>query len=253
MRAGMAQDVRAAAEMLAIGHLLDRRPAQLSGGQRQRVALGRAVVRRPAAFLMDEPLSNLDAELRAQTRSEIVELHRRIGVTTVYVTHDQVEAMTMSDRVALMLDGRILQIGPPRALYEDPASLAVARFLGSPRISTLEAVADGDGLLVEAIRLPIRIAVAPGTRVTVGLRPEILRPAAAGGIPAEVAQLEYLGSEVLLHASFGRTRLVARLAPAQAAGLCAGQAVRLAVDWDAALLFGHDGTRLHRSPAMADA
>ena len=123
-RAWVAARVREAAEALRIGHLLDRRPAQLSGGQRQRVALGRALVRQPAAFLMDEPLSNLDAELRASTRREIVELHRQAGVTTVYVTHDQVEAMTMSDRVAVMMAGELLQLGTPREVYAQPADLA---------------------------------------------------------------------------------------------------------------------------------
>ncbi len=254
-RQGIADDVRRTAELLSIGHLLDRRPAQLSGGQRQRVALGRAVVRQPAAFLMDEPLSNLDAELRARTRTEIVELHRRAGVTTVYVTHDQVEAMTMSDRVALMLGGRILQLGTPRAIYDDPASLAVAQFLGSPRINVLQGVAAEGGVVVDGLWLPAAPCCAPGTPVALGLRAEALRLSASGALPAIVRQVEYLGAEVLLHAACGPSTILARL-PAgtgvQVGGVQVGQTVRFAVDWGAALLFAADGTRLRaKAPAHA--
>ena len=256
-RRAILADVRAAAETLRIGHLLDRRPAQLSGGQRQRVALGRALVRQPRAFLMDEPLSNLDAELRAQTRKEIVELHRRAGVTTVYVTHDQVEAMTMSDRVALMLDGRILQLGAPRAMYEDPCDLRVAQFLGSPRINTLAAVAAPDGVALDGEVLPVQAAAAPGTPVTLGLRAELLRlaPAAApGGLPVLVEHVEFLGAELLVHA---RTRsgegLVARMAAEAAGQVRAGGAAHLAVDWGGALLFGADGARMATRRVLAHA
>ena len=249
IRRDIVADVARAAELLQIGHLLDRRPAQLSGGQRQRVALGRAVVRHPAAFLMDEPLSNLDAALRSHTRKEIVDLHRRAGVTTVYVTHDQIEAMTMSDRVALMLGGRILQIGSPQALYEQPATLDVALFLGSPRMNVLEGVAAEGGVIVGATWLPVHPAARPGTPVTVGLRPETLRLSASGAIPATAEHLEYLGSEVLLHARCGVHLLVARL-PA-GAGVRAGETVRFAADWGAALLFGADGHRLPAQRALA--
>ena len=248
-RRGIAEDVRRAADMLAIGHLLDRRPGQLSGGQRQRVALGRALVRHPAAFLMDEPLSNLDAELRARTRKEIVELHRRAGVTTIYVTHDQVEAMTMSDRVALMQAGRILQVGAPRAVYDDPASLAVAQFLGSPRINTLEGVTGEGGVALDGLWLPVRAA--PGAAVVVGLRAETLHLSASGPLPAVVEHVEYLGSEVLLHARHGAAVLVARMAVSAADGLRPGDAVRFAADWGAALLFTADGARLRQARTMA--
>ena len=242
-------DVQRAATMLGIGHLLDRRPAQLSGGQRQRVALGRAVVRQPRAFLMDEPLSNLDAELRARTRKEIVDLHRRAGVTTVYVTHDQVEAMTMSDRVALMLGGRILQIGPPRTLYEDPATLAVAQFLGSPRINTLPGTASDRGIVVDGHLLPLHPACPPGTPITVALRAEALHLAPDGPLQATVEHLEFLGAEILLHASCGPEPIIARL-PA-AANLHPGETIRLGVDWTAALLFTAKGARLaQRTPAL---
>jgi len=253
IRRGIADDVVRAAHMLGIDHLLDRRPAQLSGGQRQRVALGRAVVRQPRAFLMDEPLSNLDAELRARTRKEIVELHRKAGVTTVYVTHDQVEAMTMSDRVALMLGGRILQIGPPRALYNDPATLAVAQFLGSPRINTLPGTASERGVQVEGLTLPLRAATPPGTPVVVGLRAEALHLVFCGGLPTVVEHLEFLGSEVLLHGRCGASPVVARLSVAEADGIRTGEVIRLAADWRSALLFAGDGTRLRsQAPVLAD-
>lgn len=129
--------VEQVAESVGLGQMLHRRPAQLSGGQRQRVALGRAMVRRPKVFLMDEPLSNLDAKLRVDTRAEIADLHRRLGATFVYVTHDQVEAMTMSDRVALMMGGRILQLGTPQEIYDDPLDLRVAEFIGTPKINEI--------------------------------------------------------------------------------------------------------------------
>ena len=253
VRRGIAADVAAAAESLGIGHLLDRRPGQLSGGQRQRVALGRAVVRQPRAFLMDEPLSNLDAERRARTRTEIVDLHRRAGVTTVYVTHDQVEAMTMSDRVALMSGGRILQIGAPRRLYDEPATLEVAQFLGSPRINTLEGVATKEGVLVDGAMLPVVCNCAPGTAVVVGVRAEALRVAAHGVFGAVVTHLEFLGSEVLLHARRGAAGVVARLPVSTADGMRAGDAVRLEADWGSALVFGADGARVEvRAPVLAD-
>ena len=246
-------DVRAAAETLRIEHLLDRRPAQLSGGQRQRVALGRALVRRPAAFLMDEPLSNLDAELRAQTRKEIVDLHRQAGVTTVYVTHDQVEAMTMSDRVALMLDGRILQVGSPRTMYDDPCDLRVAAFLGSPRINTLAAVTGLDGVVLASVMLPVHAAAPPGTPVVLGLRAELLR-LAPSGLAVTVEHVEFLGAEVLVHARVAAGEaLVARMAVADAGRVRAGDRAHLQADWSGALLFGTEGARIALRPAMARA
>jgi multiple sugar transport system ATP-binding protein len=251
LRRQIAADVARAAELLGIGHLLDRRPAQLSGGQRQRVALGRAVVRQPAAFLMDEPLSNLDAALRAQTRTEIVRLHRQAGVSTVYVTHDQVEAMTMSDRVALMLGGHVLQIGTPRELYDAPASLAVAQFLGSPRINVLAGLAAEGGVVVEGMWLPVHPAAAAGAAVAVGLRPEALRLSPSGALPATVETLEYLGSEVLLHTRCGPSTMVARLPVIAAAGLQAGDSIRFATDWGAALLFDAAGLAVRRAAAVA--
>ena len=249
-RAAITAEVREAAEMLRLGHLLARRPAELSGGQRQRVALGRALVRHPSAFLMDEPLSNLDAELRAGTRREIVELHRRAGVTTIYVTHDQVEAMTMSDRVAVMMEGELLQLGTPREVYENPVDLRVAGFLGSPRINILPVMAAPDGLRLGALLLPLRAQAAPGAALSLGLRPEALH-LAHEGLAATVEHLEFLGAEVLLHARLHapEARVTARLPLAAAAPLRLGDAIHLRTEWRDAMLFGEDGKRLRGIPA----
>jgi multiple sugar transport system ATP-binding protein len=174
--------VRAAAETLQLTHLLDRKPRQLSGGQRQRVAIGRAIVRQPKVFLFDEPLSNLDAALRAQMRVELAELHSRIGATMVYVTHDQVEAMTMADRIVVLKDGRIEQVGPPMELYRRPATPFVAGFIGSPRMNFITGA--------EAEKLGAEV---------VGIRPEHLRIEAGGPWLANVRHVEHLGSETLVH------------------------------------------------------
>lgn len=241
-QSAIAQDVAAAAEALGLGALLDRRPGQLSGGQRQRVALARAIVRRPAAFLMDEPLSNLDAALRVQTRREIVDIHRRAGAATVYVTHDQSEALTMADRVAVMQSGRILQIATPEAIYADPQDIRVATFIGSPRINTLPAEADLDQV-VRIAGTPTTLRAAPGP-LTVALRPEDLRPDAAG-LPARVEGLEFLGESMLLHARHEPTgtALVLRLPP-EAERPAQGALLHLAFDPARALLFGPDGRRV---------
>jgi multiple sugar transport system ATP-binding protein len=241
----IAADVARVAAPLGLGALLHRRPSQLSGGQRQRVALARAMVREPAAFLMDEPLSNLDARLRAEARAEIVALARRLGATVIYVTHDQAEAMAMADRVAVMREGRLLQVAPPQALYDEPATLEVARFIGSPTINTLPATMAADGAVsVLGIRLPMRAAAA-GTAV-LGVRPESLRLVreARGAIPATIVRIERLGAEALLHcdARGAATALVARLDAAAAASCAPGQ--RVALQPMRALLFGADGARL---------
>lgn len=184
-----------AAETLHIEHLLDRKPAQLSGGQRQRVALARALVRSPSAFLMDEPLSNLDAKLRAHMRNELAQLHRRLGATFVYVTHDQIEAMTMSDRIALMSEGRIEQLGTPDELYSRPATLTVARFIGTPSINLLPVEIDDQGH-VTFIGKALGIAVAPGQSgpAMLGLRAEDLR-VVEKGLAARVERSETHGAD----------------------------------------------------------
>jgi ABC-type sugar transport system ATPase subunit len=194
--------VAEAARTLGLSELLGRKPAALSGGQRQRVALARAIVSRPAAFLMDEPLSNLDAKLRAQTRLELVDLHKRVATTFIYVTHDQVEAMTMATRIAVMSDGRLQQVGPPQAVYERPHNLFVARFIGSPPMNTIPAtfvVRDAEAFVdLGAGQFPLsavgREAVVDGTKVVVGVRPEHLQ-IGPGPVEATIVAVEWLGHE----------------------------------------------------------
>ena len=201
-RAQVDERVNAAAALLEIEHLLDRRPKMLSGGQRQRVAIGRAIVREPAVFLFDEPLSNLDAELRVRMRYEFARLHQRLKTTTIYVTHDQVEAMTLADRIAILDRGEIVQVGTAEALYERPASLFVAGFIGSPRMNFLAGRIDSaEGpetaiLLRNGVKLGVAAgagAARPGDAVTLGIRPEDLR-IGAGPLPATVALIEWLGN-----------------------------------------------------------
>jgi multiple sugar transport system ATP-binding protein len=256
--ADIQRQVQDMAASLKIDHLLDRKPGQMSGGQRQRVALARAMVRHPSVFLMDEPLSNLDANLRVHARGEIVELHRKAGVPTLYVTHDQSEALSMADRVAVMIGGRLLQLDSPRTIYDDPAHIEVARFLGQPRINILPTVIDGNGFVqVGGIRLATRSDLKPGSPVTVAFRPEFVRlgPAGEGNLPARVERLEFLGSEVVVFAKLAAMDgiVVAKIPPAEAIGLAAGQRVDLRLDPDAILLFDDHGDRLPASIAMVSA
>ncbi|RST86874.1 ABC transporter ATP-binding protein [Aquibium carbonis] len=246
-------EVQAAMEMLGLTSLAERRPVQLSGGQRQRVALGRALVRQPAVFLLDEPLSNLDAKLRVHMRSEIAQLHGRLGTTFVYVTHDQIEAMTMSTHVAVMMEGRLLQVATPSEIYADPADLRVAEFIGSPKINVLPARVGADGTLT-GVGLPVSgsVAAAPGTAVQLGLRPEhlILR---RGGGRGTVSAIEDTGPErfVSLVLDASDAPVVARVAPDHCAGLRVGDDVSLAVLPGKALVFDHAGARLgFDHPAM---
>jgi multiple sugar transport system ATP-binding protein len=236
--------VENAARILDITPLLERQPKQLSGGQRQRVAMGRAIVRNPKVFLFDEPLSNLDAKLRVQMRTEIKKVHQKVTTTTIYVTHDQVEAMTMGDRIAVMNRGVLQQVGTPEELYTQPVNVFVAGFIGSPSMNLVpvEAASDGgkpvlrhDGLDVE---LPERLAqvVADTKRLVVGFRPEHLElgDREGGGdmvrIPAEIDVVEYLGDEQLLHLHAGEVDLVARVGIEPRAK--AGQSVNLVVPPD---------------------
>jgi multiple sugar transport system ATP-binding protein len=188
-------------DMLGLAEFLQRRPGQLSGGQRQRVAMGRALVREPAAFLLDEPLSNLDAKLRVQMRAELKRLHARLGITTIYVTHDQVEAMTLGDRIAVLSEGALQQLGPPQEVYEHPANVFVAGFVGSPPMNLLRANAAGDSVTAGELVLPSR----DGSQgeIVLGLRPEsFVTP--AEGVPAlafRVEVVEPLGDEVVVHGS----------------------------------------------------
>jgi len=218
----VAERVQRTAETLGLSDLLKRKPGQLSGGQRQRVAMGRAIVRDPAAFLMDEPLSNLDAKLRVQMRTEIQRLQHELGTTTMYVTHDQVEAMTMGDRVAVMRDGRLVQIDTPQALYDRPADLFVAGFIGSPAMNFVQAHLEAsNGTLVasfgsNALELPERSlppALARGVHdVIIGLRPEHLDVAANGSngkpvLRAPVTLAEPVGAQVIVHLDLATVRV----------------------------------------------
>ncbi|SFR14723.1 ABC transporter ATP-binding protein [Poseidonocella sedimentorum] len=201
------------AEVLGLTPYLDRRPADLSGGQRQRVAMGRAIVRHPKVFLFDEPLSNLDAKLRTQMRAEIKRLHNRLGVTSIYVTHDQVEAMTLADRIVVMNDGRIEQVGTPMELFNNPANTFVAGFLGSPPMNQMKATLTDSGARVgdATIRLNGVSSAQTGRDVILGIRPEhvSLSPGeATSALPIALDLVEPLGSEALLHARHGESNLV---------------------------------------------
>ena len=196
-----AREVERAAKILGMDHLLDRYPGQLSGGQRQRVAMGRAIVRDPALFLFDEPLSNLDAQLRVLMRSEIKQLHEDLKTTMIYVTHDQVEAMTMADRIVVMRGGEIEQAGAPLELYDRPKNIFVAQFLGSPPMNFFDGVVEADGIRLNSVTLPrpSGVALRPGQPVKLGIRPEAIRIGGEGS-QAEITLIEPTGSETLVHA-----------------------------------------------------
>jgi multiple sugar transport system ATP-binding protein len=242
--------VRRAAEILELTEQLGRRPKQLSGGQRQRVAMGRAIVREPKAFLMDEPLSNLDAKLRVQMRVEIARIQRRLGTTTLYVTHDQTEAMTLGDRVAVLRSGVLQQLATPGELYDRPANLFVARFIGSPAMNQFDAeLTDG------AVRTPLGLVPVPDPlrralavhgpadgSVVVGLRPEAFDDptvTTAGpdaiDVKVDVDLVESVGSDLYVHARAGASGVIARLSPASRP--VAGQPARLTIRPDALRLF----------------
>ncbi len=239
--------VKEAAGILGLEKFLDRKPKALSGGQRQRVALGRAIVREPQVFLMDEPLSNLDAKLRVQTRAEIARIHRRLGTTIVYVTHDQVEAMTMGDRIAVMKDGLLQQVGTPQELYGHPANLFVAGFIGSPAMNFVGVTAVGEQLMMGKAKLnlagePAKAAAnrPAGSSLTIGFRPEHLQLANGTGdqvvrFPATVDVVEYLGNEELIHARAEGNDIVALLPSDRK--VKAGDKVELAVPLDRLYVF----------------
>jgi multiple sugar transport system ATP-binding protein len=244
--------VRQAADVLGLEGLLDRKPAQLSGGQRQRVALGRAIVRRPVAFLMDEPLSNLDAKLRVQTRAELVELHRRLETTVLYVTHDQVEAMTMGSRIAVLNEGVLQQVGPPQDVYERPANIFVAQFIGSPPMNTVtgEVTAAEGSMSVRvpggSIPLPPELAQSVRKRsiqhVIVGVRPEHL-VIDSGPVEARVRVVESLGHERHILCELDGAHPVILRLPAEEAPPVAGSLVRLAARAEHVHLFDPATTR----------
>jgi multiple sugar transport system ATP-binding protein len=250
--------VREAAEILNITHLLGRRPKELSGGQRQRVAVGRAIVRKPKVFLFDEPLSNLDAKLRVQMRTELSKLHHRLQTTMIYVTHDQVEAMTMGDRICVMKDGQIKQTDRPLEIYNQPATKFVASFIGSPPMNFMdvEVVRRGGHLWLEEGKVSLQLlptmeaTVKPfvGKTVTLGVRPEDIYDkvyAVNGGAPghsalATVEVVEPMGSEILLYLNTGKNTLVARVEPHNPARV--NQEIELVFDMEKIHLFDKDTT-----------
>jgi multiple sugar transport system ATP-binding protein len=246
--------VKEAADLLGLERFLDRKPRALSGGQRQRVALGRAIVREPAVFLMDEPLSNLDAKLRVETRANIARLHQRLGTTTIYVTHDQVEAMTMGDRIAVMRDGLLQQVGSPQELYDHPTNVFVAGFIGSPAMNFATAKAEGKDLMFGGAKLELAGEQAKaaesrpdGANLLIGFRPEHIEVAngttGAGAVrfPARVDVVEYLGNDELIHAQAEDTEIVALLPSDQK--LSVGETVNFAVPMEKLHIFDPESER----------
>jgi ABC-type sugar transport system ATPase subunit len=245
--------VQAAAAILQLDGLLERKPRQLSGGQRQRVAIGRAITRSPEVFLFDEPLSNLDADLRAQMRVEIARLRDALRTTMIYVTHDQVEAMTLADRIVILNNGRVEQEGPPLELYERPANRFVAGFLGQPKMNFLPALAVGTGSGVE-LRLgadgpavasrPPAAGLVAGESVQLGIRPDAIALADAEGLKARVALVERLGGSSLMHARVdGLAELVTVHLPGTYRA-SPGEQVHLSLATERIHIFGNDGRRV---------
>ena len=234
-KAEAARRLHDAAGLLGLSHLLDRKPGQLSGGQQQRVALGRALVAQAHVCLMDEPLSNLDAQLRQEMRAELRELQQRLGLTVVYVTHDQAEAMSMADQVVLLHQGRVEQCATPRALYAQPATTFAARFIGTPAMNLVQ-LQDG-AIAGSSVRLP-----APAGAAWLGLRPEAVALSGEARVPAQVVALEYLGADVVLRCQVGSEQITVR-APGQQA-VQAGQALPLAWPPQAMHFFDAAGQRL---------
>ena len=240
--------VREVARMLRIEEHLDRRPNQLSGGQRQRVAMGRAIVRNPKIYLFDEPLSNLDAKLRVQMRIEIKRLQRELGVTSVYVTHDQIEAMTLADRLAVINDGLVEQIGSPMDLYSNPKTLFVASFIGSPHINLLPATSQDGAIRIGETALGGFDALPADVPLMLGIRPEHLVPRADGQLQITVDLVEQLGADSLIYGSVAGTSgepMELCMRTSEAAGHQLGETLTLAFDARQAMVFRHDtGVRL---------
>jgi multiple sugar transport system ATP-binding protein len=245
--------VKEGAAILGLERFLDRKPRALSGGQRQRVALGRAIVREPSVFLMDEPLSNLDAKLRVQTRAEIARLHHRLGTTTIYVTHDQVEAMTMGDRIAVMRDGLLQQVGTPQELYDHPVNVFVAGFIGSPAMNFATTKSEGKDLVFGGSKLVLTGEQAraadsrpDGAQLLIGFRPEHIELAngQAGStvrFPATVDVVEYLGNEVLIHAQTEGSEIVAVLPSDRKVAV--GDNIQMAVPMEKLHIFDPDSEK----------
>ena len=245
-KAEIEKQVAEAARILELAPLMNRRPKELSGGQRQRVAIGRAIVRHPQVFLFDEPLSNLDAELRVHMRIEIARLHKELATTIVYVTHDQVEAMTLADKIVVLRDGSIAQVGSPLQLYDDPDNLFVAGFIGSPKMNFLKGVVDGN-----VVRLPDHgnqsfplTARAPGgAEVTVGIRPEHFKAQGSAQLDLKVEMIEHLGAETYAYARYGQGDLLT-IATNADRSLKSGDLLPARFDPARALLFDTAGRRI---------
>jgi multiple sugar transport system ATP-binding protein len=258
----IARRVQEAARMLELTPLLERKPVQMSGGQRQRVAIGRAVVKEPYAFLFDEPLSNLDAALRARTRVEIARLHQRLKSTMIFVTHDQVEAMTLATRIVVMNAGKVEQVGKPMEIYRQPATRFVASFIGSPAMNFLEVELAAGEAGAAAVRLPdgsviqttVAAAALPsGERFTLGARPEALvieRPGLAGLIGGRAELVERLGDQTHVHVALASGSSVVAHAHRDSE-IAAGEAVSLRLDAEAVHLFDAQGAAYHAQPRSA--
>ena len=239
--------VQAASETLQITHLLDRKPGQLSGGQQQRVAVGRAMVREPLAFLMDEPLSNLDAGLRVHMRAEISELHRDLKTTFIYVTHDQAEALTMSDRMAVMMDGEILQLDTPNEIYNNPSNIRVAEFVGSPKINILQGECDEKGdIKCIGIKITDSIKLAQKGNISVGIRPEHMELVTSNDknvFKGKIVYRENLGSDIFLHVTVneGEQKIIVRSEPSMVINSAVGDQVMIGWDEQKVMVFDVDG------------
>ena len=239
--------VQEASETLQITHLLDRKPGQLSGGQQQRVAVGRAMVREPVAFLMDEPLSNLDAGLRVHMRAEISELHRDLKTTFIYVTHDQAEALTMSDRMAVMMDGEILQLDTPNEIYNNPSNIRVAEFVGSPKINILQGECDDKGdIKCIGIKITDSIKLAQKGNISVGIRPEHMELVTSNNenvFKGKIVYRENLGSDIFLHVTVneGKQKIIVRSEPSMVINSAVGDQVMIGWDKQNVMVFDVDG------------
>ncbi|GEA59132.1 ABC transporter ATP-binding protein [Vibrio comitans] len=250
--------VQEVAAQLHIEHLLDRKPNELSGGQCQRVALGRAMVREPSAFLMDEPLSNLDAKLRVHMRGELTQLHRELGTTFVYVTHDQVEAMTMSDRIALLVEGELIQVDTPNNMYNNPNHLKVAEFIGSPKINTIPALVDDEGSIIfdgqelSGIKLNATSCDAP---ITIAVRSEDLKIVEASNLSAVITHIENMGGEKIIFASapWAKGSLAIKLTADESEGLVPGGNIHLQINVRKIMFFNRHGHRIQKIDVMMEA
>ena len=242
--------VQAASETLQITHLLDRKPGQLSGGQQQRVAVGRAMVREPVAFLMDEPLSNLDAGLRVHMRAEISELHRDLKTTFIYVTHDQAEALTMSDRMAVMMEGEILQLDTPNEIYNNPSNIRVAEFVGSPKINILHGECDDKGnITCFGIKITDSIKLAQKGGISVGIRPEHMELVSSNNenvFKGKIIYRENLGSDLFLHVTVneGEQKIIVRSEPSMVFNSAIGDSVMIGWAEQKVMVFDVDGKNL---------